>query len=120
MFDLIISQPNIDLSITTPQSLGTITEDCIVPFIFLLATAKENVPMYSGVTISIGTNAPNYNNWLPPTDISELPLNKFQDFAFNNAKIKFSANDELYLKVNNPTQGTFTLKAFGFSTNPNL
>jgi len=110
---------NINLAETGVTELFTIENDRLIPFLELHIVDKQSAT--GSVGFSIGTNAPNYDDWISGISFAsfELALNRVVTLNSNYAKKKLVANDTLYLKVTSAFGGTFKVDAYDLGFNPN-
>lgn len=106
---------NIDLTVSGPVLLGTVQNDCLLPFIFFHAK-QRTAPQFTYCIFSIGTNAPDYNNWIFTEDLGELLLNRHYGYiGERSGKTQLFANDSIYLNITNPVQsGDLIVDAYGY------
>lgn len=113
--NVLFTKTGLDLTQAGPQSLWVVAANCIMPTMFFHALTKTG--MDCTAVITIGTNAPDYNNWIPETVASELEAGEAKGFPITNAKKVLSMGEEIFVNVITPCNGTLDGTMYGVGFN---
>lgn len=107
-----------DFTQSGSTSVKVLDSDYFAPYFLMNVTSMS---VTSGPCVfSIGTNSPNYDNWMPITSIYpfDVSSNRFKLFNSNMIKEKLLNGQELFLKIHTPFSGTFVADLYGIGFAP--
>lgn len=101
-------------------SLGVMPNDYLAPY--ALIHAKDVVSPSGFCNFSMGTNAPNYDNWVAPQSLffTDIPNGKFKLFNSGDPKSPLLKDEEVFLNITAAFDGTFDVDIYASGFKPNV
>jgi hypothetical protein len=111
--NIIFRKNNVDLTAPGVVDIWEVDRDCTIPIVLFSPTAKAITG--GGTNVSLGTNAPDYNNFIHPYYIDELAAGSCQEAPSGlSGKARLHSGQSLKMNIVKAVVGSFSVDIIGF------